>query len=90
MTGHISDAEFESMRHQTRSHLINAWTSRKGQRLVSETLETQPNHHFPAVSVGSVLWLSCHKTLFEITSSYVMLGRNEVHVMHVLYVVNCF
>jgi hypothetical protein len=39
MTGHISDAELESMRHQT---------------------------------------------------SYVMLGRNEMHVMHVLYVVNCF
>ncbi len=31
----------------TRSHLINAWTLRKAQHLEGETLETQPNHHFP-------------------------------------------
>jgi hypothetical protein len=59
----------ESLFLVTRSHLINTWTSRKGRRLQSETLETQPNHHFPPVAITRVLWLSCHKTIYEITSS---------------------
>ena len=52
----------------TRSHLINARTSRKRQHLRSETVETQANHHFPPVPVVQVLWLSCYKTIYEISS----------------------
>jgi hypothetical protein len=58
----------------TRSHLINARTSRKEQHLESETLETKPNHHFPPVFVAAVLWFSCHKTIYEISSSMKCLG----------------
>ncbi len=53
---------------KTRSHLINTRTSRKGQHLQNETLETQPNHHFVAVPAATVLWFSCHKSIYEITS----------------------
>src|SRR5437879_10070251 len=53
----------------TRSHLTNARTPRKGQHLESGTLETQPNHHFPTVFLVAVLWFSCDKTIYEITSS---------------------
>src|SRR6266436_3740336 len=55
--------------NSTRSHLINGWTSRKGQHLENETLETQPNHHFPVIFVAAVLWFPCHKTIYEMSSS---------------------
>src|SRR6266404_8114114 len=53
----------------TRSHLINARTSRKRQHLRSETVETQPNHHFPPVAPAQVLWFFCHRAIYEISSS---------------------
>src|SRR5271170_2060607 len=53
----------------SRSHVINAWTSRKRQHLQNEKLESQPNHHFPPFSVAASLWFSCHKTIYKITSS---------------------
>src|SRR5207244_4911781 len=52
-----------------RSHLINAWTSRKGRHLQDEISQTQPNHHFPPDSTAVRLWFSCHKTIYEIPSS---------------------
>jgi hypothetical protein len=52
-----------------RSHLINAATQRKRQDLGDETVETQPNHHFPSIPVVQVLWHSCHETIYEISSS---------------------
>src|SRR5216683_4447457 len=55
----------------TRSHLINARTSRKGRHLQDETVETQPNHDFPPDSITADLWFCCHKTIYEITSSSV-------------------
>ena len=30
--------------------------------------KTQPNHHFPEVLLVQVLWLSCDKTIYEISS----------------------
>src|SRR5713101_6395628 len=59
----------------SRSHLINARTSRKRGNLRRETVQTQPNHHFPLVSVVRVLWFFCHKTIYEITSRYLLLRR---------------
>src|SRR5712692_9329683 len=59
----------------TRSHLINARTSRKRGNLRRETVQTQPNHHFPLVSVVRVLWFFCHKTIYEITSSSHLSGK---------------
>src|SRR5260370_20900087 len=53
----------------SRSHLINARTLRKRQYLRSETVRTQPNLHVPSVLVVQVLWLPCHKTIYEISSS---------------------
>src|SRR5437016_11454186 len=55
--------------YESRSNLINAWTSRKGRHLQDETSQTQPNHHFPPDSTAARLWFSCHKTIYEITSS---------------------
>src|SRR5260370_9432840 len=52
----------------SRSHLINARTLRKRQYLRSETVRTQPNLHVPSVLVVQVLWLPCHKTIYEISS----------------------
>src|SRR5713226_4669232 len=61
---------FHARRHaNTRSHLINARTLRKRQYLRSETVRTQPNLHVPSVLVVQVLWLPCHKTIYEISSS---------------------
>src|SRR5258708_19834968 len=54
----------------TRSHLINARTSQKGRHLQDETVETQPNHHFPPDFITAGLWFPCHKTIYEITSSF--------------------
>src|SRR6266436_3638392 len=59
----------ELARQALRSHLINGRTSRKGQHLENETLETQPNHHFPVIFVAAVLWFPCHKTIYEMSSS---------------------
>jgi hypothetical protein len=61
----------------TRSHLINARTSRKGRHLQDETVETQPNHHFPSDSIAAGLWFPCHKTIYEITSSSNSLFRER-------------
>src|SRR5712692_6935651 len=62
---------FHARRHaNTRSHLINARTLRKRQYLRSETVRTQPNLHVPSVLVVQVLWLPCHKTIYEISSSF--------------------
>src|SRR5258707_2344603 len=55
----------------TRSHLINARTLRKRRHLLSETVETQPNHRFPPVPVAQVLWLACHRTIYETSSSLI-------------------
>jgi hypothetical protein len=57
------------IRKHPRSHLINAAAQRKRQDLGDETVETQPNHHFPSVPVVQVLWHSCHETIYEISSS---------------------
>src|SRR5712692_5616718 len=65
---------FHARRHaNTRSHLINARTLRKRQYLRSETVRTQPNLHVPSVLVVQVLWLPCHKTIYEISSSLIRL-----------------
>src|SRR5260221_13325897 len=53
---------------KTRSHLINAPTSWKRWDLQPETVETQPNHHFPPIPIVQVLWHSCHETIYEISS----------------------
>src|SRR6266404_639153 len=54
---------------KTRSHLIKARTPWKGRHLQDETVETQPNHHFPPDSITAGLWFPCHKTIYEISSS---------------------
>ena len=43
--------------------------SRKRQHLRSETVETQPNHHFPPVAPAQVLWFFCNRAIYEISSS---------------------
>src|SRR5437879_8445605 len=53
----------------TRSHLIKARTPWKGRHLQDETVETQPNHHFPPDSITAGLWFPCHKTIYEISSN---------------------
>ncbi len=54
----------------SRSHLINARTSRKRRHLQDETVESQTNHHFLPEPIAAGLWFSCHKTIYEITSSF--------------------
>src|SRR5258708_37449742 len=61
----------------TRSHLINARTSWKRKHLRSETVETQPNHHFPPVAPAQVLWFFCDRAIYEISSSYLGLNPAE-------------
>ncbi len=59
------------------SYLINPPKSRKGRHLQDESIETQPNHHFPTDSIAAGLWFSCHKTIYEITSSRLILRPFE-------------
>src|SRR6266404_5133290 len=60
----------------SRSHLINARTSRKRQHLRSETVETQPNHHFPPVAPAQVLWFFCNRAIYEISSSQLRVNKS--------------
>src|SRR5258708_37004136 len=80
------------MGQNTRSHLINARTSRKRQHLRSETVETQPNHHFPPVAPAQVLWVFCNRAIYEISSSFLTSDAREpqsvspfcqLHLLHV-------
>ena len=66
---HLGNFQLQAAPRITRSHLINARTSLKGRHLQDETVETQPNHHFPPDSITAGLWFCCHKTIYEITSS---------------------
>src|SRR5580693_2133545 len=69
-------SEHSCRKNETRSHLINAPTSWKRRDLQYETVETQPNHHFPPVPVVQVLWHSCHEIIYEISSSHLLLKCN--------------
>src|SRR5258706_14726033 len=73
----VTITAFEKPEEVARSHLINARTSRKRQHLRSETVETQPNHHFPPVAPAQVLWFFCHRAIYEISSSYLGLNPAE-------------
>src|SRR5437899_2335532 len=62
-------SNLRKVRPHARSHLIKARTPWKGRHLQDETVETQPNHHFPPDSITAGLWFPCHKTIYEISSS---------------------